>query len=90
MAHGCAAVVSCGRYTGVAELTRNGEAILLEDPRNPSEIARAIGRLLDPVIRKQYSDKGRELARHLSWDRTAGVVASALEASRRERGVRNE
>jgi UDP-glucose:(heptosyl)LPS alpha-1,3-glucosyltransferase len=85
MAHGCAAVVSCGRYTGVAELVRNGEAILLEDPKNPSEIARAIERLLDPVLRKQYADKGRELARNLSWDRTAGVILAALEASRRER-----
>jgi UDP-glucose:(heptosyl)LPS alpha-1,3-glucosyltransferase len=85
MAHGCAAVVSCGRYTGVAELTRNDEAILLDDPQDPAEIARAIGRLLDPVTRATFATKGRELARTLSWDRTAGVVGAALEKSHRER-----
>ncbi len=85
MAHGCAAVVSCGRYTGAAELTRDGEAILLEDPKDPGEIARAIERLLEPATRKHYADKGRALARTLSWDRTAGVIAEALEKSLRER-----
>lgn len=85
MAHGCAAVVSCGRYTGVAELAKAGEAIVLEDPKDPSEIARAIERLLDPATRAGYAEKGRELARTLSWDRTAGVILEALERSRRER-----
>jgi UDP-glucose:(heptosyl)LPS alpha-1,3-glucosyltransferase len=85
MAHGCAAVVSCGRYTGAAELTRDGEAILLEDPKSPPEIAAAIERLLEPGTRKNYADKGRALARTLSWDRTAAVIAEALERSLRER-----
>jgi UDP-glucose:(heptosyl)LPS alpha-1,3-glucosyltransferase len=85
MAHGCAAIVSCARYTGAAELVRQGEAILLEDPRNPSEIAHALACLLDPTARKRYADKGRDLVRSLSWDRTAGVVMAALEKSWQER-----
>ena len=85
MAHGCATAVSCGRYTGAAELLRSGEAILLEDPRNAREIAQAIERFLDPALRKVYADKGRALTHQLSWDRTAGVVMEALEQSYGER-----
>ena len=85
MAHGCAAIVSCGRYTGAAELAGNGEAILLQNPKDPSEVASAIQRLLDPPTRQTYADKGRALARQLSWDRTAEVVMQALERSCRER-----
>jgi UDP-glucose:(heptosyl)LPS alpha-1,3-glucosyltransferase len=85
MAHGCALVVSDKRYTGAAELTGNGEAILLEDPKNPEEIARAIERLLDPATRQEFAEKGRRLTGELSWDRTAGVVLKALERSRQER-----
>lgn len=84
MAHGCAGVVSSGRYTGVAELTRNGEAILLQDPRDPAEIARAIETLLDPAVRRDYADKGRALALQLSWDRTTDIIQQALQKSQRE------
>jgi UDP-glucose:(heptosyl)LPS alpha-1,3-glucosyltransferase len=86
MAHGCATVISSGRYTGAAELAGNGEAIVLADPRNAAEIASAIECLLHPAIRKDYAGKGRELARKLSWDRTAQVVLAAVEKSARERG----
>ena len=87
MAHGCATVISSGRYTGAAELAGNGEAIVLEDPRNAAEIASAIERLLNPAVRKDYSDKGRALVRALSWDRTAQVVLAAVEKSAQERGL---
>jgi glycosyltransferase involved in cell wall biosynthesis len=81
MAHGCAAVVSCGRYTGAAELVGEGEAILLEDPKDAKEIAGAIERLLNPTTRQEYTRKGQELTRALSWDHTADVVAEALQKS---------
>lgn len=81
MAYGCAAIVSAGRYTGAAELIKNGEAISLEDPRNPAEIARAIGQLMDLPTRESFARRGRELTRDLSWDRTAGVILQALEKS---------
>ena len=85
MAYGCATVMSCGRYTGTAEHVKNGEAILLEDPKDPAELAQAIERLMEPAVRKEYADKGRELVKSLSWDRTAEVVMTALEQSRQER-----
>jgi len=85
MAHGCATIISCGRYTGAAELVERDEAILLADPRNAREIAEAVERFLDPAIRKEYSDRGRRLTRGLSWDRTAEIVMKALEQSHAER-----
>jgi glycosyltransferase involved in cell wall biosynthesis len=86
MAHGCATIMSCGRYNGAAEHIKNNEAILLEDPRNPFEIAGAIERLMNPDIREAYSNKGRDLVRELSWDRTANIIIQTLEKSARERG----
>jgi len=85
MAHGCAAVVSGRRYTGAAELIKNNEAIVLEDPKDAAELARAIERLLDPVFRRELAGKGQNLTRELSWDRTAAIILEALEKSHRER-----
>ncbi|MBU6400832.1 MAG: glycosyltransferase family 4 protein [Verrucomicrobia bacterium] len=85
MAHGCAALISSARYTGAAELVQPDEAILLEDPRNPAEIAAALTRLLDTATRKTYAEKGRQRVRGLSWERTAAVVSAALEKSWTER-----
>ena len=84
MAYGCATIVSSGRYTGAAELVGNGEAIVLENPRDAAEIARAMECLLDASTRRQFSDRGRELTRELSWDRTAAIILEALEKSYRE------
>lgn len=84
MAYGCATIVSSGQYTGAAELIKNGEAIVLQDPRNPAEIARAIGQLLDVPARQALAQRGRELTRDLSWDRTAEAILAALEKSHRE------
>lgn len=86
MAHGCAVVISSERYTGAAENLRNGEAILLQDPKNPAEIAKAMERLLDPATRKTYTDKGTERVKELSWDRTAGVILEALARAGKELG----
>lgn len=88
MAHGCAVIMSNVRHTGAAELAAKGEAILLEDPRNADEIAGAIQQVLDPNMRRDYAEKGRNLARKLSWDRTTDVILGAIEQSFRERRQR--
>jgi UDP-glucose:(heptosyl)LPS alpha-1,3-glucosyltransferase len=84
MAYGSAAIVSSGKYTGAAELIGNGEALILDDPRNAAEIARAMERLLDTQTRQELARRGQELVRELSWDRTAAVILQALEKSYRE------
>jgi UDP-glucose:(heptosyl)LPS alpha-1,3-glucosyltransferase len=86
MAYGCAVIVSCRRYTGAAELAANGEALLLQDPKDPCEIAKAIESLMDPATRKALSERGRQCAGKWSWDRTAAAALAALEESARERG----
>jgi UDP-glucose:(heptosyl)LPS alpha-1,3-glucosyltransferase len=86
MAYGCAAIVSCGRYAGTAELAANGEALLLRDPKDPWEIAQALESLMDPAARKALAERGRQCVRNCSWDRTAAAVLAALEKSARERG----
>ena len=85
MAHGCATIMSCERYTGAAELVENEEAIVLQDPRNAREIAQAVERLLEPAVRKEYSIRGRMHTKQISWDRTAEIVSQALKKSREER-----
>lgn len=85
MAYGCAAIVSCGRYTGAAELAANGEALLLQDPKDASEIAKALLSLMDPAARKALAARGRQCVTQYSWDRTAGIVLAALEESARQR-----
>ena len=86
MAFGCTTIMSCGRYTGAAEHIKNSEAILLENPRDPGEIAAAIQRLLPSAARTEYVQKGRALVAKLTWDRTAGIVRQALEKSAAARG----
>jgi glycosyltransferase involved in cell wall biosynthesis len=89
MAYGSAAIVSSGQYTGAAELITNGEGIILDDPRNPVEIARAMERLLDTQTRQEFARRGQELVRELSWDRTAAVIMRALEKSYEELSSHN-
>jgi len=85
MGHGCPAIFSCVPYAGIAEVVKSDEAILLQNPKNAGEIARAIEHLLDPAIRKAYAIKGEALARQLSWDQTAETVSGALEKSYQQR-----
>lgn len=87
MAYGCATIVSNGRYTGAAELIRNGEAIILDDPRNATEIAQAMERLLNPQARQEIARRGQELVRAFTWDRTAAVIMEAIEKSHKEKAV---
>jgi UDP-glucose:(heptosyl)LPS alpha-1,3-glucosyltransferase len=70
MASGVATIMSCSKYAGTAELIRNGEALILEDPRDADEIANALLRLTDESYRKELGEKGRRLAETLTWGRT--------------------
>jgi glycosyltransferase involved in cell wall biosynthesis len=70
MASGVATIMSCSKYAGTAELIRNGEALILEDPRDADEIANALLRLTDESYRKELGEKGRQLAETLTWERT--------------------
>jgi len=70
MAAGLPVIVSNAEYAGCSELIKNDEALLLDDPENPLEIANAISVLLDETKRRQFGEKGRHLAEKLTWDKT--------------------
>jgi len=66
----CGAPVVAGRTPAVAEVT--GGAALLVNPKDPSEIARALLELLDDEhARRKLSDAGLRRAADFSWERTA-------------------
>jgi UDP-glucose:(heptosyl)LPS alpha-1,3-glucosyltransferase len=70
MASGVATIMSCSKYAGTAELIKNGEALILEDPKDSQEIASALHRLMDESYREELKEKGRRLAEELTWERT--------------------
>ncbi|MEQ1656540.1 MAG: glycosyltransferase family 4 protein [Nitrospira sp.] len=77
MAAGVATVMSSSTYNGTAELIRQGEAVILSNPQDPEEIAGALLTLMDDHVRQQVAVKGQQLARQLTWDKTAGVTEAA-------------
>jgi len=70
MAAGLPVIISNAEYAGCAELIKNDEALLLNDPKNPNEIADAINALMDERKRIELGQKGRQLAENLTWDKT--------------------
>ncbi len=88
MTCGTATIMSATPWCGTAEHVHNDEAVILKDPRDPEEIAAAIGRLCNPEVRAEYARKSRELGRTLGWDHTTAITQSAFDqilAARAER-----
>lgn len=79
MAAGVATVMSSSTYNGTAELIRHGEAVILSNPQDPEEIAAALLKLMDPHVRQQMAEKGQQLVRQLTWDKTAAVTVAAYQ-----------
>lgn len=79
MAAGVATVMSSSTYNGSAELIRQGEAVILSNPQDPEEIASALLKLMNSQIRQQVAEKGQQLVRQLTWDKTAAVTAAAYQ-----------
>lgn len=90
MAAGVATIMSAAPYNGSAELIRNGEAVLLSDPRNPQEIANALMTLTNSRARQELAEKGRQLVRQFTWDKTAAETLSAYRAVMQRKGVRRQ
>jgi UDP-glucose:(heptosyl)LPS alpha-1,3-glucosyltransferase len=76
MASGVATIMSCSKYAGTAELIKNGEALILENPTDTHEVANALQRLMDEGFRRELSEKGRRLAEELTWERTTETTLS--------------
>lgn len=71
MAMGIPTITSGAKFAGSSENIEDGEAILLQDPTNPEEIAEALGTLMYKSRRVNLGRRGREVARTMTWDKTA-------------------
>jgi glycosyltransferase involved in cell wall biosynthesis len=79
MAQGTPVVTSQG--TSTEELVSGGAGLLV-DPRQPEEIAAALGRVLgDPALAERLGKAGLRRAADYTWARTAEIVAAAYEES---------
>ena len=88
MAAGIATIMSASDFNGSAELIRNGEALLLSNPHAPREIADALMKLTDSRARQELAEKGCQLVRQLTWDKTAAETLSAYRVAIERKGVR--
>lgn len=76
MASGVATITSSSLYAGSSERIKNGEALIVNDPSNPEEIAAALEALLDEDYRTNLAQKGRQLAKNLTWEITTAEILS--------------
>jgi UDP-glucose:(heptosyl)LPS alpha-1,3-glucosyltransferase len=79
MIFGLPTVMSCSEYSGAAEHVKSGEALILNNPRDPQEIAEALRKLMDPGFRSQLGRMGQTLAAKLTWETTTLNTLSAYE-----------
>ena len=77
MVSGVATIMSCSQYAGIAEHMQNEEALILEDPKDPDEIASSLRQIMDKSYRRELSQKGRQLAEKLTWEKTTASTLSA-------------
>jgi phosphatidylinositol alpha-mannosyltransferase len=72
--------VVASNIEGFAGVMTDEEEGLLVKPKDPDQLAAAIIRLLkNPKLRAEFGERGRELARHYSWDHVAHRVMSYYE-----------
>lgn len=90
MAAGVATVMSSSEFNGSAELITQGEALILSDPNDPQEIASTLTALMDGQSRASLAEKGRQLVRQLTWDKTAADTLSAYRDAIRMRAACRE
>jgi glycosyltransferase involved in cell wall biosynthesis len=77
MAAGIPTIISSPIYAGSAEHIKNGEALILESPDQPGEVADALSRLQDKNLRADIGTKGRELIKGLTWNKTTQDTLAA-------------
>jgi glycosyltransferase involved in cell wall biosynthesis len=68
------------RSGGEAEAVVTGATGWLVTEADVPAVADIITKLIvDPVLRKKIGEQGRQHARQFSWDRTAGIIAAAID-----------
>lgn len=85
MTCGTATIMSATPWCGTAEHVKNDEAVILQNPKDAGEIARAIDRLADPAVRQGYAERGRALGRTLGWEHTTAITLATFARVMRAR-----
>ncbi len=80
MAAGLPVIISNSRYAGCAEQIKNNEAVLLDNPKSPDEIASALKGLLDSGRRVEVGERGKKLAETLTWEKTVEDTLTVYNA----------
>jgi UDP-glucose:(heptosyl)LPS alpha-1,3-glucosyltransferase len=86
LAHGLPVIVSGPAFCGISSSLKDQvDVLMLQDPRDPSEIAYCVNRLLtDPVLRTELGESGRNFAAKYGWDEIArkqeAIYFRAIEA----------
>lgn len=71
LAHAIPVIVSNANYCGFSEHLTENEALLIEQPKDPAELAKHINALLnDTELRNCLAKNGRKKALALSWENT--------------------
>ena len=71
MAHAIPVIVSNANYCGFAEHLTENEALLIEQPKDPTELAKHINKLINnPELRDSLANNGRKKALAISWENT--------------------
>ena len=56
-----------------------GEALLLDDPNNPEELATHLQTVFaDEALRKSLAEKGRQFAGNFTWEKTVEQTLAAF------------
>jgi UDP-glucose:(heptosyl)LPS alpha-1,3-glucosyltransferase len=79
MAAGIPTIISSSKYAGSAEIIRDGEALILDNPENPLDIAKKLLSIMDKDKRIEFGRKGRELTKKLTWDKTTEDTLAVYE-----------
>ncbi len=81
MASGLPVITS--KIAGAAELIEDGKnGLLLDNPKNPEEIAEKINHLIDNSLFRKMGKAARAKAETLTWDRTANEMLKVFEEVR--------
>jgi len=84
---GLPVAISSSEYCGAAEHIKNQEALIIENPQDPKQIADALRKLTDEGLRAEMSRKGHALAEQLTWEKTTAATLSAYAEALRRKNI---
>jgi UDP-glucose:(heptosyl)LPS alpha-1,3-glucosyltransferase len=79
MAAGLPVIISSSEYAGCAEQIKDHEAVFIDDPCSPVEIADSLRSLFNEERRKELGKRGQKLSEKLTWEKTVEDTLSVYQ-----------